>query len=460
MINIKTDSRLVKEGDIFVAIRGNHYDGHDFIDEAIKNGASIIICEKGKYSVPTLVVENSNKYLTDLLTSEYSKYFNNVKFIGITGTNGKTTTAFLTSQILTNLGVSNAYIGTIGYYLNSNKVRDLPNTTPDILSLYNLVFESIDNGAKVIVMEVSSHALELNRISGIKFDRVAFTNLTEDHLDFHKNMNNYLNSKLKIFNYLKDDGKVIVNLDDEYSSYFLKGNYKTISLSKESDYRVLNYKFSDNSKVVFSFDNRDYFALYNLLGKFNVYNYMTALAIVNSFGVDIKKILSCNSYLNAPLGRNEVINLNTGKAIIDYAHTPDAVLNIINNYHNMNYNKIITIIGCGGDRDKQKRPIMGNIVTCLSDYVIFTNDNPRNENQESIMKDIQCGVCSDNYEIIYDRKEAIERGLILINENDILLILGKGHEEYQIIGNKKIYFSDKEVVKDYIRDKKLSKRNV
>ena len=449
MLKIKTDSKLVEKGDIFVAIKGEHFDGHDFIDEAIINGASGIVCEHGKYAIPTLIVENSKEYLTQFLTNEYSKYFDNVKFIGITGTNGKTTTAYLTSQILSNLGVSNAYIGTIGYYINGEKIRYLPNTTPDILSLYNLIFEAIKFNAKVIVMEVSSHALELNRVAGIKFDVAAFTNLTEDHLDFHENMNNYLNSKLKIFNYLKDDGVILVNKDDEYAHYFEKGNYKTIGVNSNADYNVFSYQFNEGTKLSFKYDNRDYLVRNDLLGKFNVYNYMMALALVNSYGVDIKKIISISSELKAPAGRNEVISVGLAKAIIDYAHTPDAVLKIISSTRECSLGKIYTVIGCGGDRDKKKRPIMGDIATRLSDYVIFTDDNPRSESEESIINDILSGVTSNNYMVIYDRKEAILNGLNMLGDNDILLILGKGHEEYQIIRNEKKYFSDRDIVNNY-----------
>ncbi len=449
MIKIKTDSRLVKEGDVFVAIKGEHFDGHDYIEEAINRGASRIVCERGKYSVPTLVVENSINYLTKLLTNEYSRYFGDVKFIGITGTNGKTTTAYLVSQILTNLGVSNAYVGTIGYYLNSEKVRDLPNTTPDILSLYNLIFESMDEGAKVIVMEVSSHALELNRISGIKFDAAAFTNLTEDHLDFHKNMENYLKCKLKIINYMKDNGIMVVNTDDEYSKRFEIGKYKTIGINSDADYNVFSYKFDEGTKLNFEYDNRNYFVRNSLLGKFNVYNYMMALAIVNSFGVDIKKIISVTNELQAPTGRNEVIKVGKSKAIIDYAHTPDAVFKIINSTRESAKGKIYTIIGCGGDRDKKKRSIMGEIATRLSDFVIFTDDNPRSENEEAIMEDILKGVKNDNYIVIYDREEAIKNGLAMLSNDDTLLVLGKGHEEYQLFGNEKVYFSDRKVIDKY-----------
>ena len=228
MLNIKTDSRLVEKGDTFVAIKGNTVDGHDYIKEAIKNEATKVVCEHGEYDVLTECVKDTNDYLNKYLVDNYSKSFEDIKFIGITGTNGKTTTAYLTSQLLTNLNIKNAYIGTIGFYMDSKLVKVLPNTTPDILLLYNLILEAKELGAKVIVMEVSSHALELHRIDGIKFDVAGFSNLTEDHLLFHKTMENYMNAKLKILNYIKDDGVMISNIDDEAGMRFKYKNFKTI----------------------------------------------------------------------------------------------------------------------------------------------------------------------------------------------------------------------------------------
>ena len=452
MLNIKTDSRNVVKGDTFVAIKGHTVDGHDYILDAINNGATKIICEHGEYDVETIIVDNSEEYLNKYLVDNYSKLFDKIKFIGITGTNGKTTTAYLTSQILTNLGVNNAYIGTIGYYINSKLVRELPNTTPDILSLYNLILESIEKDVKVIVMEVSSHALSLGRINGIKFDVCGFTNLTEDHLDYHKTMDNYLKSKLLILNHIKEDGIMISNIDDPYGKEFKYKNFLTIGFNK-SDYNLLEYEYTNlTTKIVFSYDNKKYKVETNLLNKFNIYNYITALAFVNNIGISITDIINITNKIYPPSGRNEVISVKGGKAVIDYAHTPDAVEKIINSYLENKTGKIITIIGCGGDRDPKKRPIMGNIATSLSDYVILTNDNPRTENEVNIMDDIITGIKKDNYKVIYDRRNAIKEGLDMINKNDTLLILGKGHEDYQIIGTTKHHLSDKEEVLNYIKE--------
>lgn len=453
MLNIKTDSRQIKKGDTFIAIKGNTVDGHDYIDEAIKNGATKVVAEYGEYSVDTIIVEDTLEYLKKYLIENVSEKFSELKFIGVTGTNGKTTTAYLTSQILTNLNIKNAYIGTIGFYIDSKFIRELPNTTPDILLTYNLILEAIESDSKVIVMELSSHALELGRIDGIKFDIAGFTNLTEDHLLFHKTMENYLNAKLKILKYLKDDGIMIANIDDEAGCKFKYKNYKTLGFSK-SYYNIINYDYEAlNTNIEFIYENKNYKVKTNLLSKFNIYNYITSLAFVHNLGYKIEDIIRVTDKVFPPSGRNEMIKVFDSKVIIDYAHTPDAIEKIITATSENKTGKIITIIGCGGNRDPKKRPIMGNIASELSDYVIFTNDNPRCEDEKDIMNDIISGVKKDNYKIIYDRKSAIKEGLDMLDKNDTLLLLGKGHEDYQIIGREKIHLSDKEEVMKYINQK-------
>lgn len=452
MLNIKTDSRLVTSGDTFVAIKGYTVDGHDYIEKAIENGASKIVAEHGEYSVDTLLVNDTEKWLNDYLVENYSNKFKDIKFIGITGTNGKTTTAYLTSQILTKLNINNAYIGTIGYYVNSELIKELPNTTPDILALYNLILESIEKKVKVIVMEVSSHSLSFGRINGIKFDVAGFTNLTEDHLDYHKTMENYLEAKKLILNYIKDDGVMVSNIDDAYGNSFKYKNFITLGFNK-SNYKIKEYEYTNlTTKFTFIHNNKEYKVETNLLNKFNIYNYLTSLIFVNSTGVSIEDILDATKDIYAPSGRNEIIKVGNAIAVVDYAHTPDAVEKIILSTLEKKQGKVITIVGCGGDRDPKKRPIMGHIATELSDYVILTNDNPRTEDEHKIMNDIVNGIKKDNYEIIHDRKLAIRKGLELLNDNDTLLILGKGHEDYQIIGHDKIHLSDKEEVEKYINE--------
>ncbi len=445
MLNIKTDSRKVVKGDTFIALKGNTVDGHDFIDSAIKNGAEKIICEHGKYDVDTINVSDTHEYLKDYLVNNYSKEFENLKLIGVTGTSGKTTTCFLTYQILNKLGIKTCYIGTIGCYID-NDVVELSNTTPDILELYNLLLTAKEKGCRVIVMEVSSHSLAEERIKGLKFDVCAFTNLSQDHLDYHKTMEEYCKCKVKIINYLKDNGKIIVNVDDEYSKYFICD--KSLSLGiNGSNYKIKEFHMENtHTDILFNVNNDSYEVRTNLIGKFNVYNYLTSLALINNLGISVNDIINVTDSIHAPVGRAQIVKVGTSIAVIDYAHKPDAVSKIIPLFREVTKGKIITIIGCGGDRDPKKRPIMGNIATSLSDYVILTNDNPRTEDEKLIMKDILEGITTNNYEVIYDRKDAIKKGISMLKDNDCLLILGKGHEDYQIIGRTKIHLSDYEEV--------------
>ena len=451
-MNIKTDSRKITKGDTFVALKGNSVDGHDYIEQAIKNGASRIVCEHGTYSVETINVSSSNEWLHEYLKEHYEKEINEMIIIGITGTNGKTTTAYLTYQTLKELGIKTCYIGTIGCMYNDLYIK-LENTTPNILELYDLILDAKKSGITHVVMEVSSHSLELNRIDGIKFKTVVFTNLTEDHLDFHKTMENYLNAKLKILNYLSNDGIVIINNDDEYGKFFKTKNNITFGFNK-SDLTISSYEeINDKTKIKFNYKNKDYEVNTNLVTKFNVYNYVTCILIVNSLGISIEDIINVSNKIYPPKGRCEKIKYKDNDIIIDYAHTPDAVEKIIETFDKNKKGKIITIVGCGGDRDPYKRPLMGKIATEKSDYVIFTSDNPRTEDPNKILNDIVNGLRKNNYEIITDRIEAIQRGIDLLTSNDILLVLGKGHEDYQIIGKKKYHLDDFEEVKKYIEYK-------
>ncbi len=450
MINIKTDSRKVQKGDTFVAIKGATVDGHDYIESAIKNGATKIICEHGNYDVDTLIVSDTKEYLQNYIVSNFKEEVNKLDIIGITGTNGKTTTSYLTYQMLNKLGVKTAYIGTIGFYIDDD-IKELPNTTPEILEVYSMLIEALEKGCKVVVMEVSSHALALKRVEGLNFKIEAFTNLTEDHLDYHKTMENYLNAKLKILEQLKNDGTIIVNNDDEYGKYFKQKNFQTIGFN-ESNYQILNYESNtDGTNINFQYNDNVYSVKTNLRGRFNVYNYMTTLAIVNIYKFELDEIISITKDIYPPKGRCEQVTIRDAAAIIDYAHTPDAVEKIINSFLENKKGRIITIVGCGGDRDPMKRPIMGKIATEKSDYVIFTNDNPRTEDPNAIMNDIITGVSKNNYEVIFDRKSAINKGLSLLKTNDTLLILGKGHEDYQIIGHEKHHLDDKEIVLEYLK---------
>lgn len=448
---IKIDSKQVSLGDTFVALKGINNDGHDYIGEAIMNGASRIICERGHYDISYEIVSNTREYLAEYLFNENSDFFNKMKFIGITGTNGKTTSAYLTYQLLNNLGIKCAYIGTIGFYYHDRLIKELENTTPEITDLYEMFREAYDNDIDMIVMEVSSHAISQGRVKGIKFDIGGFTNLTQDHLDFHRTMEEYCNVKKELFNNLKDSRIAVLNKDDPYYLEFINDENNNYTYGIGGNYDLTNYELYLDKSVIML--NNKYEILLNIPGKYNIYNYLLALGIVNNLGYSIEEIITVTPLIKAPKGRFETFKYNSNIIIVDYAHAPDGVLKITQAVVEYKKGKLYTIIGCGGDRDKTKRPIMGNIASNNSDYVIFTDDNPRTENNQDIMKDILKGVEKDNYEVIYDREKAIERGISLLNENDILLVLGKGHEDYQVIGNDKIHMSDREIIINIIKNR-------
>ena len=454
MIDIKTDSRKVKKGDTFIAIKNVNRDGHDYINDAIKNGATKIICEHGDYDVETIIVPDTRKYLEEYLYNNYYDKIKEMTLIGLTGTNGKTTTCYLMYQILNELGYKCAYIGTIGFYYDDKKI-ELNNTTPDIDLLYEMLLEAYDNGCKYVSMEVSSHALSLNRIYGLKFDAVGFTNLTQDHLDFHKTIEEYKKAKQKLFSLTRNKKVAVINGDDKYSKDFIfKDNNNTIISSKKGDVLISDIEFSNlGTDFFFTYQKKIYHTHINMVGRYNIYNYLTALMILVNLGIDIDKILDLNKDLTAPLGRMEMIKDKTNSIFVDYAHTPDAMENVLKTCLEFKKGKIITIIGCGGDRDRTKRPIMAHTAEIYSDYVIYTDDNPRTENEKDIMNDMLKGAEKENHEVIFNRKDAIIKGIDLLKENDILLILGKGHEDYQIIGKEKHHFSDKETVINYLKER-------
>lgn len=453
MIDLITDSRKVKEGDTFIAIRNVDRDGHNYIDDAIKNGAKKIICEEGSYPVETIIVPDTRKYLEEYLYTNYYSKIKDMKLIGVTGTNGKTTTCYLIYQLLTLLGKKCAYIGTIGFYYGTTK-KVLNNTTPDTDLLYEMFLEAKEYGCEYVVMEVSSHSLDKNRVYGLEFDEVAFTNLTQDHLDYHKTLDNYCDAKRKLFYKTRNDKIAVINKDVEYYDRFINEENNNIFISKNSgDLKINNFSLSHlNTIINFSYEEKNYEVENNMVGTYNIYNYLTCLLLVHKLGFSIDEIISKTKSLKAPDGRMEIINYKNNSIFIDYAHTPDAVINVLKSATEYKKGKIITIIGCGGDRDRTKRPIMGRAAEEYSDYVIFTDDNPRTEDEKQIMKDIIDGLNKDNHEIIFNRKDAIKRGIDLLENNDLLMILGKGHEDYQIIGHEKIHFSDKEEVFSYIEE--------
>ncbi len=455
MINIKIDSRKIKPGDTFVAIPGATVDGHDYIEKAIEAGATKVVVEKDvECSVEKILVDSTNDWLTNHIADTYSSTINEMNIIGITATNGKTTTAYLTYQMLNKLGSKTAYIGTIGFYLPDEDFIELPNTTPNILDLYELFLSAKEKGCKNVIMEVSSHALHQERVKGIKYKVAGFTNLTQDHLDYHETMDNYLAAKQLILKQLT--GPMIVNIDDPCGNKWLDIYDNCKSLGKNANnYNIVSYEDSHNGTLInFKVNGVDYKVETNLRSTFNVYNYLTALAFINNLGYNVEEIINITSSIYPPKGRCEQIKVKDGEAVVDYAHTPDAVEKIINAFTENKKGRVITIVGCGGDRDPKKRPIMGRIAAEKSDYVVFTSDNPRTEDPQAIMNDILAGVSTNNYEVELDRREAIKKALDMINKDDVVLILGKGHEDYQIIGREKIHLDDAEEVRKYIEESK------
>ena len=451
MLNIQSDSRKIRPGDTFIAVKCEVNDGHKYVDSAIKNGAKKVIVEKGEFDVETLVVPDTRVYLNKYLEENYNKYLDEMNIVAITGTNGKTTTAKLLHDILNKLGSKTAYIGTIGFYMGE-KVCDLPNTSVDICDTYDLIMKAYDAGCNNVIMEVSSHAAANGRIASLKFDYAIFTNLTQDHLDYHKTMGNYALAKQIVFKHLKENGIAIINNDDRFKDYFLLDENKNITYGfNEADYQIVDYDMTqDGTKFTYKCKGKKYKTSTKLLGKYNVYNMLALITTLNTMGLKNDVIVKHIPELNAPVGRMEMIKYKTNNIIIDYAHTPDAIENIMSTIKPLVKGDVYVVFGCTGDRDRLKRPIMTNYVANNSKYFIITNDDPHYEDTTQIVDDMIKDLDKSNYEVILDREEAIIKGISLLKDNDALFILGKGHEENMIIKDKKIPFNDYKVVKSYL----------
>lgn len=484
---IEYDSRKIKEDFIFVAMTGNTVDGHNFIQKAIDNGAKIIITEKNinisEYKnaddVSFILVKNIRKKLGIIASNYYGYPQNKIKIIGITGTNGKTTSSFILENILE----KTARIGTTGNRILDEEFETV-NTTPESLELIKLIDKSVKKGADYFIMEVSSHALEIGRVDMLKFDSAIFTNLTQDHLDFHKTMENYFNAKKKIFSMLRNDknnGKGIINIDDEHGAKIYseknKDNYISVSIkNEEADILgdILNYtnngmkvkinlknylkKINSNLKDKDEEYEEEYKFEMGLVGEYNLYNVLGCVASALSFGIKMNDIIKKLETMPAVPGRFETIKNNIeARIVVDFAHTDDGLLNVGKTLKQITDNQVITIFGAGGDRDHEKRPKMAKAAIQFSDYIILTSDNPRRENPINILADIEKGLIDekypfDKYLIISDRERAIKHGIKLLKKGDSLLIAGKGHENYQIIGTQKIHFDDRETVRNILEE--------
>lgn len=454
---IQTDSRFVKPGNLFLPLSGGTFSGEEFIIEAITKGAIAIITNKqyNNLTVPVIVVENPEKELMKILNLLYNKPFNNITLIGITGTDGKTTTSTLTSYLLNNV-TSCANIGTNGIIYNK-EVLDNIFTTPPLCENYRLINEFVKKGIDYATMEVSSQGIKNNRIKNILFDYAVFTNLSHEHLDTHKTMHNYFLTKLKLFKQLKNDGIMIVNKDDFYSKFFEKyNNVIYYSIYTPSDYHALHIRYYKNH-TVFDLKAKD-FMLENLrinrCEEYNIYNILPAIIIALKEGININLLYELLLELPIIPGRLEKVPVKSNFDVyIDFAHTPNALLNVLKTLNRKKKQKLILVCGAAGNKDKTKRPLMGNIANDYADYTIFTSEDPRCENPLDIIKQMtkSIDISSAKYEIIINRKDALAHALKIANKDDIVLITGKGRETFFEENNKIYPYSDY----DYLLDIKI-----
>lgn len=456
--NIKTDSRKIKKGDTFVAIKTILSDGHKYIEAAIKAGASKVVCSEGDYSVETLKVEDTRAYLYDYLKETYKDIFSSMKIIVVTGTNGKTTMAYLMYQALNLLGRNASYLGTLGFYKNSGKQYKLDNTTPDICEIYESMVDAYNSGSEYFILEASSQGIAQGRLEILKYDYAVFTNLTHDHLDFHKTMENYALAKLRVFEELKEDGKAFINFDDSYCNYYSLAKNTNITYGKNGgDYKIVDFNFSING-TSFSLENENQIYNFNmpLIGEYNIYNITPVIAILRDLGYSFEEISSITPKLNNGKGRMETIKYKNNLIIVDYAHTPDGIEKIASTVNEVIKGNIYIIFGVRGNRDRTKRADMTRIATDLAKSVILTTNHLNQEDINQIIGDLTNGVTAKNYEVILDRKKAIEKGISYLQNNDALLILGKGHEDYLNLGDHTIHFDDVEEAKKIIEELNVS----
>lgn len=455
---IEYDSRAVMPGNIFVCIKGFETDGHKYAAGAVKNGAALIVAQDEiNVDVPVVYVDDTRKALADISCLFYGNPSEKFRLIGITGTNGKTTITYLVKSILEAAGMCTGVIGTNQNIIGDKVLLTQSNTptTPNSLELQQLFSEMASSKADSVVMEVSSHALDLDRVRGCAFDVGVFTNLTRDHLDFHKTMENYRDAKAKLFDISK---KGVVNIDDEAGKYIAENkdaDIITVGIDNECDLRAGNIKITA-AGVDFDavYQGKTYPMHLCIPGRFSVYNALCAAGAALAMGIDIETVIKGLGKATGVMGRCEVVPTDTDySVIIDYAHTPDGLENIIKTVKEFAKGRVITLFGCGGDRDSTKRSIMGEIAGIYSDYCILTSDNPRTEEPMSIVKMIEEGIKKTDaeYTLIVDRKEAIEYALRMAKKDDVIILAGKGQETYQIIGKTKIDFDERVVVYNLLR---------
>ena len=455
---ISYNSKTTKKGDIFVCLVGEHTDGHEFAQNAIEAGAAALLVERKVEGtkIPQVVVASTRHKIADIADRFYSSPSKGINLIGITGTNGKTTVTHLIQKIFEENNEKCALIGTLGYKLSSNgEYRDAKHTTPQAPELQATLrmikdVEKIDN----VVMEVSSHALEQNRVGGCRFNGAVFTNLTQDHLDYHITMDNYFKAKALLFEHLTEGDFAVINADDEYGDRFISVvpegvRVLTYGVRQQSDVMARNINFSLNgAEFTLVANAKEHKVNLHMNGMFSVYNVLAAVTAALAIGIDIETALKALQNVKGVAGRFEVV-VKKPLVIVDYAHTPDGLENVLKSAREITPEdgKLICLFGCGGDRDATKRPKMGAIAEKLADKIVITSDNPRSEDPQTIITDIIAGLKSINTESVIvepDRGTAIGLLKSIANNNDVVVIAGKGHEDYQILKDKTIHFDDRE----------------
>lgn len=451
------DSRKVTENSLYIALRGTVVDGHSFIASSVEKGAKTIVCEEFPESlnenVTYVKVKDSSKALGQLASNFYGNPSEQLKLIGVTGTNGKTSVATLLFDVFTNLGYDSALLSTVEIRIG-NKIIPATHTTPDVITINQILAKAVEEGCEFAFMEVSSHGISQNRIEGLHFKIAGFTNLTHDHLDYHKTFDEYLKTKKRFFDELNENAIAITNIDDKNGNVMLqntKAQKKSYALKTMADFqgKLLEVDFNG---MLLNFNGKEFWT--TLTGKFNVYNLLLVFGIASELGFEQDEILQSISKLKRVSGRFETFKSDGGIFfIVDYAHTPDALENILDSINDIRTKneRLITVFGCGGDRDHSKRPEMGNIASKKSTLAIITSDNPRSEDPAQIIKEIEAGIepqYFSKYTSIPDRKEAIKMAIKFSEPKDIVLVAGKGHETYQDINGVKHHFDDKEVINE------------
>lgn len=458
-VNVKMDSRTVNAGDIFIAAKGVVNDGHDHILDVLKKNPSLIICEHSPDNLKQsdadriLKVGNSIDVMGYIARGIYNDPSSKLEAYGVTGTNGKTTTVFLINDILTKAKRKCGFISTVFTKTDQYCSKKSNMTTPGVFDVYNLLDQMVIKGNDVAIIEISSHALNQERVWGVNLNAAVFTNITPEHMDYHKNMDAYFSDKAKILNLLQEDGRAILNVDDPFITKLVAKNHSfkcvTFGIDNDADISANDIRMSTSgTKFVLKLrKNISVDVETSLIGRHNVYNILAAVGAVIDGEVSLDSILSAIKHAKAPPGRLEpVISNDPFSIFVDYAHTPNALENVLSCLKQLTKRDLICVFGCGGDRDRTKRPVMGKIAADLCDKIIVTSDNPRSELPMNIISEIEKGIPDTNtYSVIEDRETAIQEAIKIAHPDDIIIIAGKGHEDYQILREKTIHFDDKEV---------------